>query len=109
MIPCNTSSSSLVLSNSSNNAMINPHALPPPLHHALARALGLVLQVRLNLCIQRVLLARHLEVERRLLIADDVLLQARVAGAGGFDGQLDGAAAVEEAKEEAGFVDCRAG
>lgn len=89
--------------------MINLHILNAPLDNLRPSHRKLILQIRLRLRIERVLLARHLEIVRRFSITYDMLHQLRVPGHRGFDLQLDCAAAVQEAEEEAGFVYCAAG
>ena len=83
--------------------------IQPDVVHAardlITTKLNLQVDVWLSLLVQPVFLSRHLLVGRGQLVADDLLLQLRVARARRLNTQLDVAAAVHKTQEERCLID----
>ena len=84
--------------------MINLHIINSPLYHTRTSHFHLVFQIWLCLCVQDIWLTGHLEVIRRLLVADNILDQIGISSASCLDLQLDCTSTIEETKEEPCFI-----
>ena len=77
--------------------MVNPHIINTLLNNPWPSHGKLKIQIRLSLCIERVLVTRHLEIIGRFLITDNMFLQIGIASLCSLDFELYRTTSVQKA------------